>query len=284
MRVQDIIRLILLAAIWGGSFIFMRILAPVLGPIPTADLRVLLAGVALIVYFWIINFDPEWRKFWRHYLIIGAINSALPFVLYSFAALHIPASYSVIFNSTAPIFASIFSVLWLGDKFSNRKLLGLLLGTGGVIVVARISSTQINSMFLLSIVACLGAAICYGLAGIYIKKFAPAVKPMAIAGGSQLMAGLLLLPPTVLNPTPGEITPFIVMNVICLAIICSAVAYLLYYRLISDIGPTKALTVTFLMPVFGIVWGAIFLGEAVTPQMLLGAGMIIGGTNFVVRA
>jgi drug/metabolite transporter (DMT)-like permease len=111
MQASDLLRLISLSAIWGGSFIFMRILAPVLGPVVTADLRVLIAGVALMVYFWVIEFDAEWKRFWKQYLVIGVINSGLPFLLYSFAAVHIPASYSVILNSSSPLFGAIFSAI-----------------------------------------------------------------------------------------------------------------------------------------------------------------------------
>jgi len=113
MRPSDITRLLSLAAIWGGSFIFMRVLAPVLGPVVTADLRVLIAGIALIIYFRVIRFDAEWRIYWKKYLFIGAFNSALPFFLFSFAALHIPASYSVILNSTSPLFSAVFAASWL---------------------------------------------------------------------------------------------------------------------------------------------------------------------------
>lgn len=283
MTTQDALRLIALAAIWGGSFIFMRVLAPVLGPIVTADLRVLLAGMALILYFWVIGVDLDWRRHWRHYLVMGGVGSALPFVLFSFAALHIPASCSVIFNSTSPLFGAVFSALWLRDPLTWRKGLGLFLGAAGVAIVSRVSTTPLNTLFYLSLCACLGSALCYGLAGVYMKRFAPTVNPRAMAGGSQTMAGLLLLPLWPLSPVPGVVTLPVVWNILALALLCSGVAYLLYYRLIADVGPTKALTVTFLMPVFGMLWGALFLGEVITLEMMSGAALIIGGTHFVVK-
>lgn len=261
----------------------MRVLAPVLGPIVTTDLRVLIAGIALCVYFLIIKFDPEWKRNWKHYFVIGTVNSAIPFALYSFAALHIPASYSVVINSTAPLFAAIFSALWLGDRLNTKKVLGIVLGAGGAALVAKAGVNDVNAFFMLSVLACLGAAVCYGLAGIYIKKFAKTCKPLGIAGGSQLIAGVFLLPLIPFSPVRGEVDGFIVANILGLALVCSAIAYLLYYRLIEDLGPTKALTVTFLMPVFGMAWGALLLKEQITVTMLIGAGLVILGTFFVVR-
>ncbi len=281
MRPSDILRLLSLAAIWGGSFIFMRVLAPVLGPVVTADLRVLIAGIALVIYFHAIRFDAEWRTYWKTYLFIGAFNSALPFFLFSFAALHIPASYSVILNSTSPLFSAIFAAFWLGERLTPVKILGLFVGALGVALVVKIGVVATDSMFFWSVSACVLAAICYGFTATYIKKFGGAIKPMAIAGGSQLMAGLLLIPAIPLAPIRGTVTLGVVVGVIVFALVCSAIAYLLYYRLIADLGPTGALTVTFLMPVFGMFWGAIILGESITLPMIAGAAMIILGTGLV---
>lgn len=281
MRAGDAARLIVLAAIWGGSFIFMRILAPVLGPVVTADLRVLIAGVALIIYFRLIGFDPEWKTHWRHYLIIGGINSGLPFFFYSFAALHIPASYSAILNSTSPFFGAMFSAIWLEDRLTLRKIMGLLCGAAGVALVVRVGGVQTDEKFFLAVIACLSAAVCYGFGAVYIKKFAKGAKSMGIAGGSQLMAGVLLLPAVPFVPATGTITVGVILAMLGLALICSAVAYLLYFRLIDTVGPTRALTVTFLMPVFGMFWGFLFLHETITPMMIAGTALILFGTSLV---
>jgi drug/metabolite transporter (DMT)-like permease len=283
MNTKDLLRLLTLAALWGGSFIFMRVVAPVLGPLITADLRVLIAGIVLVGYFRLIGFDPEWRRFWRHYLVIGVVNSALPFCLYAYAAQYLPASYSVILNSSAPLFGAIFGALWLGEKVTTQKGIGLLLGASGVCLIARVKPAQGGANFAFAVVACLLAAACYGLAGIYIKKFASQVKPMAIAGASQLLAGLVLIPFAPLAPASGPTSLFIVLNVLGLAIFCSAIAYLLYYRLIAEVGPTKALTVTFLMPLFGMLWGSLLLGETVTLAMIAGCLLVLLGTVLVLQ-
>jgi len=284
MRPADIGRLIVLAAIWGASFVFIRTLAPVLGPLLTAASRVLIAGVALVLYLRATGFDSAVRANWRHYLVIGIVNSALPFVLYAFAGLHIPASYSVIMNSMTPLFAALLSAALLADRLTPRKIVGLAGGAAGVALVSRAGPVVPDAMFAWSILACLAAAFCYAVAGVYIKKRAAVAKPMAIAAWSQLFAGFVLLPLLPFGAAPTRIDAGIVGNVLALALLCSAVAYLLYYRLIVDIGPTRAMTVTFLMPLFGMMWGALFLGEAITAPMLAGCALIIGGSVLVLKA
>jgi len=284
MRPADVGRLVALAAIWGASFVFIRTLAPVLGPLLTAASRVLIAGVALVLYLRATGFDAGMRANWRHYLVIGVVNSAVPFVLYAFAGLHIPASYSVIMNSITPLFAALLSVAYLAERMTARKIAGLAAGAAGVALVSEAGPVVPDAMFVWAILACLAAAFCYAVAGVYIRTRAAGVKPMAIAGWSQLCAGMVLLPLLPFAPAPTRVDAGIVANVLALALLCSAVAYLLYYRLIVDIGPTRALTVTFLMPLFGMLWGALFLGESITAPMLAGCALIVGGSVLVLKA
>jgi drug/metabolite transporter (DMT)-like permease len=282
MRASDIFRLVLLAAIWGGSFVFLRVVAPALGPIVTADLRVLIAWGALAIYSRAVGLNVGWRRFWRHYLVIGAFNAALPFFLFAFAALHIPASYSAILNATSPFFGALFAGLWLGEKITVLKGLGFVFGIAGVGLVTGVGVGALGSSSTWAMAACLLASVSYGFVSVYTKRFAAAANPRAIAGGSQLMAGLMLLPFTPLAAPPGPVTLLIAVNMILFALLSSGVAFLLYYRLIADIGPTKALTVTFLMPAFTMIWAALFLGETITTVMIVGGALILAGTALVV--
>lgn len=282
MRASDITRLVSLAAIWGGSFVFLRVVAPALGPIVTADLRVLIAWGALAIYCRAVGIDVAWRQFWPQYLVIGMFNAALPFFLFAFAALHIPASYSAILNATSPFFGALFAGLWLGEKITLMKSVGFVFGIAGVGLVTGVAPDAAGGSAAWAMAACLLAAVSYGFVSVYAKKFAAAANPRAIASGSQLMAGLLLLPLTPLAPPPGPVTPLIAVNMIVFALLSSGVAFLLYYRLIADIGPTKSLTVTFLMPAFTMLWAALFLGEAITAVMISGCGLILAGTGLVV--
>jgi drug/metabolite transporter (DMT)-like permease len=283
MRRSDVARLVSLAAIWGGSFIFIRVLAPTLGPIVTAASRVLIAGVVLVVYCRVTGFSADLSRYWRQYLVIGTVNSALPFVLYAFAALHIPASYSVILNSTTPLFTALLAVPMLGEKLTWAKIAGLIGGALGVALVSKAGPVEPDAGFAAAVAACLAATLCYAVSSIYMKKHAVGATPLAIAGWSQVFAGLVLAPLVPFVPPTGAITPLIVANVLGLALVCSSIAYVLYYRLIADVGPTRALTVAFLMPAFGMVWGALFLGETITLPMIAGCVLIIGGTAAVLR-
>jgi len=283
MHPIDLTRLLVLGAIWGGSFPFIRVVAPALGPMATASLRMVIAGVALALYARIVRFDVEWRRFWKIYMIIGLVNSGLPFVLYSFAALHIPASYSVIFNATSPLFGAIFSAVWLGEAFTPVKALGLVLGLAGVALVSKAGPIDISPAFWQALAACLAAAACYALAVIYIKKQAHLIKPMAAAAGGQLIIGVMMLPLLFFAPPPGPFTSSIALNLLGLALLCSALAYIIYYRLIMNVGPTQALMVTYLMPAFGMLWGALFLDEAITGAMIAGCALIVLGTALVVK-
>lgn len=283
MKTASFIRLLSLAAIWGSSFIFLRVLSPVIGPFATVTFRLLLAGAVLVAYFKFIGFDPEWRRFFRHYLIIGLLNSALPFVLYSFAALYMPSSYEVILNSSTPLFGAVFSALWLNENLTLKKLCGLLISAAGVALIANPGGMHPDPQFGIAVCACLAGAACYGLSGVYIKKFATAVKPMAFAGCSQLVAGIALLPSLLFMHPSQPITAAVALNILALALLCSSVAYLLYYRLIADEGPTTAYTVTFLMPLFGMFWASLFLKETITLQMLAGCALIIAGVCLVLN-
>ena len=200
MRGEDLARLASLAAIWGGSFIFLRVLSPVLGPVLTATSRVLIAGVALIAYFRVTGFAADLRRQGRHYVVIGIVNSAIPFLLFSFAALHLPASYSVILNSATPLFAALLSALFLAERLTPGKIAGLVAGAAGVALVSKAGPVAPDAMFGASIAACLGAALCYAAASIYMKKYAANAKPMAIAGWSQIAAGAVLLPLVPFSP------------------------------------------------------------------------------------
>ena len=283
VKAADIIRLLVLAALWGGSFLFMRVISPVLGPAWTAGLRLTVGGAALLLYFQFIHFNPDWREHFRHYLIVGVLNSGLPFFLYAYAALHLPASLSAIFNSTAPLFGSVFAALWLSDPLTGQRLAGLGLGIAGVALASWRHAVAPEPGSTIAMAACLGAACCYGLAGAYLKRFAKHVPPLGLAGCSQALAGVLVLTGVPLTPARGALTPEVAGCLLGLGLLCSALAYVLYFRLIADVGPARALTVTFLIPAFGILWAVLFLGEHVTPTMLAGCATIIAGTALVLR-
>ncbi len=277
----DALRLIVLGAIWGSSFMFMRLLAPVLGAIWTAELRVAIAGVALCGYFIVMRLDCEWRRFWKQYLLVGIINTSIPFVLFSYAALHIPAAYSAIVNATTPLFGAIFAAIWLRERLTRLKLLGIGLGVAGVAIGTGAGGEPLTPEVMLSVLACAGAAICYGLGGVYVRKQVQGANSKILAGTSQLLSGLVLLPLALAVPMRTTPMPSIWVIAVVFSLVCSAVAYILYYGLMERIGPTRTLTVTFLVPVFAMIWGIVLLGEPIRPHMLIGAAIVIGSTMLV---
>jgi drug/metabolite transporter (DMT)-like permease len=282
MRSADIFRLLILAAIWGASFLFLRIVAPVLGALWTAEVRVALAGCAMLLFMAISKRAMNFKSNWKQYVLIGTLNSALPFALFSYAALTLPAGYSAILNATSPLWGALVGAAILGERLSARKLVGLLIGVSGVAFLVRLGPAAFTPQVLMAALACAGAALCYGLAGAYSKKTSSDIAPPLMATGSQVGAALVLLPFLPLSPVKAEVTPFILLIAAMLALLCSAVAYLIYFRLIADLGPTKALTVTFLIPLFALLWGALFLHEAITVNMLIGCAMVVVATWLVV--
>lgn len=281
MRRSDLVRLITLAAIWGASFLFIRMVAPVLGPLWTAEGRVGIASAGLLLLLLARGQRLDLRKYWREYLILGVLNSGLPFVLYAYAALSIPSGYSAILNATSPLWGALIGAALLGEKLTSRKLLGMALGVTGVAFLVRLGPVAFNRDVLIAALCCLGAAICYGFAGAYTKLRAGMLAPLQMATGSQIGAALILLPALPLMPVRGTVTPFIILIVVALALLCSAVAYLLYFRLMSNVGPSKALTVTFLIPLFALLWGFLFLNEHISITTLIGCGGVVAATWLV---
>ena len=269
----------MLAAIWGASFLFNRIAAPTLGPVLTAELRTLIGGVALAGWFALVGFDPEWRRWWRQYLLVAVFSSALPFVLWAYAALTLTAGLLSVLNATSPMWGAVCSAVLLRERLRPRRIVGLVIGIVGVAVVARPQALGDYLPF----AAALAAAFSYGLIATYIKGWANKVPSRGMAVGTQLAAGILLIPFIPLWPPHAAPTPLVAASILALGLVCGAIAYVLYFRLITDLGATGALTVTYLIPVFGVLWGALFLGETVSASMLAGAALIIVGTVFVLR-
>jgi drug/metabolite transporter (DMT)-like permease len=279
MRSADLVRLVVLAAIWGGSFIFIRVTAPALGPFWMTEGRVLLGGLALLAWFAVTRFDPQWRAHWRFYALIGIVNSAIPFTLYGYAGLHLTASTMAFLNATSPMFGLLLGAAAGAERISGRKVQGLAIGAAGVAFVARPDSGGSVP----AIAACLAASFAYGLTGLMIRRFGAGVPSQGIAVGSQFAAAAVLLPFLAFT-VPTEMPSAIVLaNLAGLGVVASGVAFILYFRLMAEVGATRALTVTFLVPLFAFLWGAVFLGEALTPGIAIGGVLILAGTLLVTR-
>jgi drug/metabolite transporter (DMT)-like permease len=284
MPSRDVARLLLLAGLWGGSFAFIRVAVPALGPLWLAFSRVALAFLALFALALARRAVPPFFAHWRDYVVIGVVNSALPFALFCFAEQYIGASIAAILNATSPFFAAGVAALWLKEALTLRKLGGMALGLAGVTLLVGWSAQPLTGMELPAMLACLGAALCYGVASVYVKRRMANIPSFAVALYSQLAAAVVLAPALPFVPRPGPFTPLVIGNTLALALASTALAYLLYFRLISTIGPARALTVTFLIPVFGVLWGFLFLGESITANTVSGCALILAGTWMAVRS
>lgn len=285
MKRKELGALLLLAALWGAPFLFYRVAAPVLGPIVLVCLRVALAGAALLVYATATRRTSNWQSRLRAFLVLGALNAAIPYVLIATAELHITASLATILNATTPLFTAVVAAVRLGERLTARTVLGLLLGVAGVAVLVGWSPLPLDPVLILAVAACLTAALSYALAGVFAKTAFAGTPPLTLAIGQQVGASLLLLPFALPIAAAGK-TAFhpsaaVVASVLGLALLCTSLGYLLYFFLIESVGPTRTLSVTFLMPGFGVLWSVLFLGETVGAGTFAGLGLILASIFLV---
>jgi drug/metabolite transporter (DMT)-like permease len=284
MKPRDIADLVLLAALWGASFLFMRVAVPHFGALPLAALRVAGAALLLLPLLAINSGLDGLRQHWRPIALIGVTNSALPFLAFSLAALYIPAGLSSILNATSPMFGALIAMAWLREPSSASRIAGLGMGFVGVLLLAGnsnspASGTGSGSEAGLAIGLCLGASVLYGFSACFARRYLGEAQSLAVATGSQVSAALVLALPAwwawpATNPAPRHW-----LAVLALALFCTGIAYVLFFRLIARVGPARAIAVTFLVPAFAMLWAGLFLGEAVSPRMLALCALILLGTG-----
>ncbi|MEZ8241713.1 DMT family transporter [Vibrio splendidus] len=277
---MNFIKLITLAAIWGGSFLFMRIAANPLGPAVLIEARVLCAAVTLLLVSFYLKRKLSFNAHAKHFFILGLFNTALPFLFFAYAAQTLNASTLAILNSTAPIWAAIIGSIWTKTTLDARVLLGLGIGVTGVGVLVGWDAMNIGREAILPIFAAVMAAFSYGIASNYTKQ-APKVEAFNNAHGSMWAAVLIVLPFVFFMPMREAPDLTITTSVLLLGAVCTGLAYLLYFNLVSELGAPSALSVTFLIPVFGILWGNLFLGEAIGLNTIFGSVLVITGTMLV---
>lgn len=272
---------VLLAALWGASFLFMRLGASEFGPLPTAGLRVALATVFLWPIMLRQGHLGAFRQHWRPIMLAGVINSAIPFALFAWAVMHIATGLTSILNATVPLFGALIAGVWLGDRITRLRWAGLALGFAGVALLAWRAPAGTGfktDSAMWAIGACLLASCFYGLSASFTRRYLTGVPPLANAAGSQLGAALGLALPTVWL-WPAQMPGLRAWAAIAaIAVLCTGIAYILYFRLIQHAGPSRALAVTFITPVFAVLYGVLFLGERVTLWMLGCAVVIVCGT------
>ena len=279
MRRSDIVRLFTLAALWGASCLFLRMGAGEFGPAALSAVRVTGASLLLLPMLQLRGQTAELRRHWRPIFVVGVTNSALPFLCFSYAALSVTAGLSAIFNAASRLFGAVIAWLWLKYRLTQLRIAGLVMGFAGVLWHAWDKARFKPGGSGWATVACLAATTMYGLSASFTKRYLVGVAPMAAGAGSQLSAALVLLIPAIVfwPSTAPSTTAWLTAAV--LALFCTGMAYVLYFRLIVNVGPANAIAVTFLVPVFAVVCGWVPLEERITPAMLLGCAVILLGTG-----
>ncbi len=280
MPISSALQLIALAAIWGSSFLFMRISVTSLGPAYLIEARVLLAALFLLSVAFVMKRKLNLLQYKKHFFIIGLFNTALPFLLFAYAAQTLNASTLSILNSTAAIWGTAIGVIWTKTPLTKKASLGLVLGVIGVAILVGWDAESLGEDSGLAITAGIMAAACYGIASNYTKT-APQISSFNNAHGNMWAASLIVLPLLPFFPARETVSIDIATSVVALGVLCTGVAYLLYFKLISDVGASSALSVTFLIPAFGIFWGHLILDETVGWNTLFGTLLVVTGTMLV---
>ncbi|MGL6289969.1 MAG: DMT family transporter [Silanimonas sp.] len=284
MSPRDLALLVLLAALWGSSFLFMRIAGPELGAGPLAWMRVSVAALFLGGLLAFRQEKPPLAGRWGAMTLMAFTNTAAPFLLLTWATIHLSAGYGALLNATTPLWGAVIGTLFFGLAAGRQLWAGLALGFVGVGVLVAGKLNDIGSAALLPILAGLAATACYGHAAHYARTGFAGVTPLGLAFGSQLLSSAWLLAPAVAQ-WPAEPPSWMALAcVVFLGVACTGIAYLIYFGLIARIGSTKATMVTYISPVFGVAWGALLLDERITSAMLAGGAVVLIGVAVAGRA
>jgi drug/metabolite transporter (DMT)-like permease len=288
MKLTDTLLLIALAAIWGSSFMFMRATVEAFGPIALIAVRVGVAALFLGLFLLTPKRRKELGAHWKHLAWIGVINSALPFVLFAYASISLSGGNVSLLNTMTPVFTAIIAHFWLKDKMSPLQILGLFICIIGLVILVwdKLDISEADSPSLaLAIFAGISAPLFYGFASNSTKKYLSKVTPLTATAGSLLFATLfmLLLLPFFMPNNINHISNLDWIYAIILGLVCTAVAYLIFFKLIHDIGPSRAVSVTFLIPIFAFIWGYLVLDEVVTLRMWGATAIIVVGMSFVLK-
>lgn len=281
MRTQDLARLTALAAMWGASFLFLRYAVPSMGAVLLVDLRVAIAGLALLAFVLASGGSVGWKRHWRAYLFVGTVGLAAPFTLIAQAVSVIDASTAAILNALSPLFASIVAAIWIRDPLTPPKLAGIALCLVGTAVLVGWTPVPMSARELLAASLSVAATALYGYTIVFTKVHLRDANPMATAAGTLLVAAAAMLPFTPVTHHFSAIPTGAWIAALGLALVSTTVAFILYYRLIADVGPVKAITVTLLVPVFGVLWGVLLLGEPFTAGRLAGCAIILAGCSLI---
>ena len=281
MKAKDFVDLVLLAAVWGASFLFMRMGAPEFGVVALVQLRMLIGALFLLP---ILHFRIGFKELsgnWRPLTMLGFLNSAIPFLLLSYATLYVTAGFSSVINATAPMWGAVVAWLWFSERLRTTGVIGLIIGFLGVAVLAGDTKSLASPGATLAAISAVGGAFFYGIGVNYAKRYTKHMKSLSVATGSMLFPAVILAPFAIFFWPDAMPSLRAWGAIVAMGTASSGFAYILYFRLIANVGPAKAITVAYLIPVFAVIWGAIFIDETVTALMTVGCLIIFLGTALV---
>lgn len=281
MGPAELALLVVLGAIWGASFLFIRVAAPVLGPVPLMDVRVILAAAVLLAGSAIAGQRPLRPERWRQFLVQGALNNAIPFVTIATAELAITASLGAMLNATSPFFTVLVAAVWERRRPRFAQVAGSVIGFAGVAVLVGVGSVELGPGVLGGIALMLVGSFSYAVAAVYAGRTFGGVPPLVVSVNQLVASGAILLVPALLTRTSAPVDPAAIGSTLALALLGTALGYLIYFRLIARAGATRAITVTLLIPPFGVLFGSVFLQEAIGPGLLAGLALILVGVSLV---
>ena len=284
MRTYDVARWLLLATLWSLQYIFMRLAVPVFGTAIVADGRALFSALFLMPWMlFVLRQDLGLRLHWRDYLAVALVNNVLPFLCFAYAATGIPASYLAVVNGMVPLWSAVIAAPVLKERLGVHRILGFVLGIAGVALIVNLGPIALTAHTLSASLAAMVGAAFWGWAGVVIRQRTGRVPAMGLATGSIIICMAILAPAWVEVPPPSTWTPTAIFGLVALGLLCSGLAYLPFFTLVRDIGPTRTLTVGLAVPAMGIFWGWLLLGETVTAPMLAGAALVLVALGLVMR-
>lgn len=284
MRAYDAGRWLLLATLWSLQYLFLRVAVPVFGIEPVTAARALLTAVFLLP--WVLYFARQRigpLEHWKDYLAVGLINNVLPFACFSYAAAQLPAGYLAIMSGLVPLWTAVIAAPVLGERLGISRVAGFALGIAGVSLIVNLGPVELTPGTLLGAAAAITGTALWGWAGVMIKQRYGRLAPMALAAGSITFSSLIMAPLLAYTPPPSAWTPEATGALLGLGVLCGALAYLPFFTLIRDIGPSRTLTVGLAVPVLGVLWGRLLLGEALTLAMLGGMALVIAALGLVLK-
>lgn len=274
MKTKYFVQLVALSSLWGASFLFIRIASPVFGPNLLALLRVSMATVTLALLMRLMRQPWAWQQ-WRTLAIIGLLSVAAPFLLFAWAGLQLPAGYSALLNSTAVIFGMFASARMGEDTITLKKLLGCACGFGGVALIVSLGPVEPSFKVVMAVLACVAASACYGFSTPITKRAVGQMQPLQIAAGIHALAWLMLLPGAAYSLPQAGFSVSALLAVAVMGVVTSGLAYWAHLRIMQHVTPVAAMSPIFMVPVFGVLWGHVFLGEQLGHGLLLGGGLVL---------